>query len=165
MTQVTFQSNPIRVDGVLPVVGAKAPEFVLVGADLADISLETYAGKKKVLSVNPSFDTGVCQASARAFNQKISERGDAVVLAISADLPFAQKRFCEAEGLAAIVPASAFRSSFAQDYGLRLAEGPLRELTARAVLVLSETNEVLYVELVPEIVQEPNYDAAIAALG
>ncbi len=165
MASLTFKGTPINTSGSLPPVGSKAPAFTLVASDLSEKTLGDYAGKKKVLTVNPSYDTGVCQATARKFNASLAARKDVVVLAISLDLPFAQKRFCEGEGLANVVPLSAFRSSFGKDYGLTLLDGPLRGLTARAVVVLSETDEVLATQLVPEIVNEPDYAAALAALG
>jgi thiol peroxidase len=165
MARLTFKGNPINTSGALPSVGSTAPDFTLVGSDLSDKTLADYAGKKKVLTVNPSYDTGVCQATARKFNQSLSGRSDVVVLAISSDLPFAQKRFCEGEGLSNVTTLSAFRSSFAKDYGLLLTDGPLRGLTARAVIVLGEKNEVLLSELVPEIASEPDYAAVANALG
>jgi thioredoxin-dependent peroxiredoxin len=165
MARLTFKGNPINTNGALPSVDSTAPDFTLVGSDLSDKTLADYAGKKKVLTINPSYDTGVCQATARKFNQSLSDRSDVVVLAISSDLPFAQKRFCEGEGLSNVTPLSAFRSSFAKDYGLLLADGPLRGLTARAVIVLGEKNEVLLSELVPEIASEPNYAAVANVLG
>lgn len=165
MARLTFKGNPINTSGALPAVGSTAPDFTLVASDLSDKTLADYAGKKKVLTINPSYDTGVCQATARRFNQSLSDRSDVVVLAISADLPFAQKRFCEGEGLSNVAPLSAFRSSFAKDYGLLLVDGPLRGLTARAVIVLGEKNEVLASELVPEIASEPDYAAVANALG
>jgi thioredoxin-dependent peroxiredoxin len=165
MATTKFKGNEVHTNGELPKAGQKAPEFKLVAADLSEKSLSDFAGKKKVLSVNPSYDTGVCQKTARAFNTKAGEHGDAVVLVISNDLPFAQKRFCDAEGLSHVVTLSGFRSSFAKDYGLELLDGPLKGLTARAVLVLDESDQVKHVELVADIVQEPDYDAALAALG
>ena len=164
MARVTFKGNPINTNGSLPSVGSKAPEFSLVASDLSEKSLADFSGKKKVLTINPSYDTGVCQATARKFNESLSSRSDVVVLAISNDLPFAQKRFCEGEGLKHVVPLSAFRSSFGKDYGLELVDGPLRGLTARAVIVLDEKNQVLFTELVPEIASEPDFAAAAAAL-
>lgn len=164
MAKTAFQGTPVNTVGELPKVGTKAPSFELVGGDLSTSTLANFAGKKKVLTINPSYDTGVCQAAARAFNKGIAGRGDAVVLLISADLPFAQKRFCDAEGIANVVALSSFRSSFGKDYGVTLAEGPLAGLTARAVVVLDEQDNVKYVELVSDIVHEPNYDAALAAL-
>ena len=164
MAQITFKGNPVSTSGSLPSAGSRAPDFALVASDLSEKTLGDYAGKKKVLTINPSYDTGVCQATARKFNSSLSGRSDVVVLAISRDLPFAQKRFCEGEGLSNVVALSAFRSSFAKDYGLELVDGPLRGLTARAVIVLNEKNEVLLSQLVPEIASEPDYAAISAAL-
>src|SRR5690606_26242596 len=137
----------------------------LVGKDLSEKTLRDFAGKKVILSINPSYDTGVCQATTRRFNTLIGERGDAVVVMISADLPFAQKRFCEAEGLDHVVTLSSFRPSFAKDYGVELVDGPLRGLTARAIVVVDGDGTVRGAELVPEITSEPDYDAAMAGLG
>jgi thiol peroxidase len=164
MARVTFKGNPINTSGSLPSVGVPAPDFKLVAGDLSEKSLADYSGKKKVLTINPSYDTGVCQATARKFNSSLSGRSDVVVLAISADLPFAQKRFCEGEGLSNVVALSAFRSSFAKDYGLSLVDGPLRGLTARAVIVVDERNVVTLSQLVPEITSEPDYAAVSTAL-
>ncbi|MBX3250436.1 MAG: thiol peroxidase [Myxococcales bacterium] len=163
MAAITLKGNTIHTSGELPKVGAKAPGFTLVDRGLAEKTLADFAGKKKVLTINPSYDTGVCQAAGRAFNAKAGD-ADAVVLLISGDLPFAQKRFCEAEGLEQVVPLSSFRSSFGADWGVEIVDGPLKGLTARAVVVLSEDDTVLYAELVPEIAQEPSYDAALASL-
>jgi thiol peroxidase len=165
MARVTFKGNPVNTNGALPAVGSQAPDFKLVASDLSEKSPKDFAGKKKVLTINPSFDTGVCQATARKFNESLAGRSDVVVLAVSADLPFAQKRFCEGEGLKNVVPLSSFRSSFASDYGVKLVDGPLAGLTARAVIVLDGENRVLYSQLVPEIAQEPDYSAVNAALG
>ena len=162
MANITFKGNPIETNGSLPEKGAKAPDFKLVGVDLQERSLSDFSGKK-VLTINPSYDTGVCAKAAKTFNEKVSGKG-ATVLMISADLPFAQKRFCGAEGVDAVTPLSSFRSSFSDDYGVTMKGGPLQGLTARAVLVLDEDNNVIHSELVPEIVEEPNYDAALAAL-
>jgi hypothetical protein len=164
MTTVTFSGNPVQLKGALPAVGAAAPAFTLTAADLADKTLADFAGKRKVLNIFPSIDTGVCQQSVRTFNQRAAALNNTVVLCISADLPFAQARFCGAEGLDNVVTLSSFRSSFAQDYGVALADGALRGLTARAVVVLDENNKVLHVGLVPEITQEPDYNAALAVL-
>jgi thioredoxin-dependent peroxiredoxin len=164
MARTAFKGTPVNTVGELPKPGATAPDFELVGTDLAAKSLASFAGKKKVLTINPSYDTGVCQATARAFNQRVAGRGDAVVLLVSADLPFAQQRFCEAEGIANVVPLSSFRATFGKDYGVTLADGVLKGLTARAVIVLDESNQVKYVELVSEITTEPNYDAALLAI-
>ena len=164
MTTVTFSGNPVQLKGALPTVGAAAPAFTLTAADLSDKTLADFAGKRKVLNIFPSIDTGVCQQSVRTFNQRAAALNNTVVLCISADLPFAQARFCGAEGLDNVVTLSSFRSSFAQDYGVALADGALRGLTARAVVVLDENDKVLHVGLVPEITQEPDYDAALAVL-
>ena len=164
MTTVTFSGNPVQLKGALPTVGTAAPAFTLTAADVADKTLADFAGKRKVLNIFPSIDTGVCQQSVRTFNQRAAALNNTVVLCVSADLPFAQARFCGAEGLDNVVTLSSFRSSFAQDYGVALADGALRGLTARAVVVLDEHDKVLYVGLVPEITQEPDYDAALAVL-
>ena len=165
MANITFKGNAVTTNGDLPAVGASAPDFKLVAANLSEKSLSDFAGKKKILTINPSYDTGVCQAAARAFNEKAAGRDDVVVLAISADLPFAQKRFCGAEGIERVETLSSFRSTFSDDYGVTMEGGPLQGLTARAVLVLDGDNKVVHSQLVPEIVEEPDYDAALAALG
>lgn len=164
MAQVTFKGSAVTTTGNLPAVGSKAPDFRLVASDLSEKTLESFAGKKKVLAINPSYDTGVCQKAARTFNQKLSERSDVVVLLVSADLPFAQARFCEAEGLSNAVPVSSFRSTFGNDYGVNMVTGPLAGLTARSVVIIDENDKVIHSQLVPEIVDEPNYDAALASL-
>ena len=164
MSQVTLQGQPIRIDGTFPAVGQTAPDFVLTANDLSDKTLADFAGKRKVLNIFPSIDTGVCQQSVRTFNQRAAALNNTVVLCISADLPFAQSSFCGVEGLDNVVTLSSFRSSFAQDYGVAQADGALRGLTARAVVVLDENDKVLHVGLVPEIKEEPDYDAAIAVL-
>ena len=164
MTTITLAGQPVQLSGTLPSVGATAPAFTLTAADLAEKTLADFAGKRKVLNIFPSIDTGVCQQSVRTFNQRAAAHNNTVVLCVSADLPFAQARFCGAEGLDNVVTLSSFRSSVAQDYGVALADGALRGLTARAVVVLDEHDKVLYVGLVPEITQEPDYDAALAVL-
>ncbi|ASP17454.1 redoxin family protein [Neisseria sp. oral taxon 020 str. F0370] len=164
MSQVTFHGNPVQVNGTLPAVGQTAPAFSLAAADLSDKTPADFAGKRKVLNIFPSVDTGVCAQSVRKFNQRASSLDNAVVLCISADLPFAQARFCGAEGLDKVVTLSSFRSSFAQDYGVALVDSPLRGLTARTVVVLDEADKVLHVQLVGEIGDEPDYDAALAVL-
>jgi len=162
---VTLGGNPCEVAGDFPKPGQKAKPFSLVGADLADVTLASYAGKRKILNIFPSIDTPVCATSVRAFNQKASQAANAVVLCISADLPFAQKRFCGAEGIANVVTLSTMRgANFAQDYGVAMKTGPLAGVTARAVVVLDADDNVVHSELVPEIRSEPNYDAALAAL-
>ena len=165
MATITFKGNPIETVGDVPGVGAQAPAFTLVGTDLQEKSLSDFAGKKKILTINPSIDTGVCQAVARKFAEKAGSRDDTVVLFVSADLPFAQKRFCAAEGIETVHPLSTFRSSFAKDYGVEMQGGPLQGLTARAVVVLDENDQVVYSTFIDEVTEEPDYDAALAALG
>ncbi|MBS0353339.1 MAG: thiol peroxidase [Proteobacteria bacterium] len=163
---VTLGGNPVPVEGDLPQKGQTAPAFTLVAKDLADTPLASFAGKRKVLNIFPSIDTPTCATSVRKFNQSASTLPNTVVLCISADLPFAQSRFCGAEGLENVVTLSTLRGSeFIKNYGVALAAGPLAGLTARAVVVLDENDKVLHSELVPEIKNEPNYDAALAALG
>lgn len=165
MSTVTLGGNPIPVNGNFPSPGSIAPAFSLVGADLADVTLESYAGKRKVLNIFPSIDTPTCAMSTRKFNAEADKLANTVVLCISADLPFAQKRFCGAEGLANVVTLSTMRGrEFLHNYGVEIAAGPLAGVTARAVVVLDESNKVIHAELVGEIKDEPNYDAAIAAL-
>lgn len=166
MATITLRGAPIQTNGELPALGSEAPGFRLVGADLKDVSLHDFAGKRKVLNIFPSIDTAVCATSVRTFNQRAASLRDAVVLCISADLPFAQKRFCGAEGLSQVVTLSLMRGrNFSKDYGLLIETGPLAGLTARAVVVLDVHNRVIHAELVPEIGSEPDYAAALAALG
>lgn len=165
MAKITFKGNPINTSGDLPKVGSAAKDFKLVKTDLSEVSLASYAGKKKVLNIFPSIDTATCATSVRQFNSKAADLKNTVVLCVSADLPFAQKRFCGAEGITNVDATSTFRSSFAKDYGLELLESPLKGLCSRAVLVLDENNKVIYAEQVPEIGSEPNYDKALASLG
>ncbi len=165
MATVTLKGNEVHTSGELPAVGDEAPDFRLTGATLEDVSLASFRGKKKVLTINPSLDTGVCANTARSFNQKVGQRGDAVVLVVTADLPFAQKRFCAAEGVDNVVTLSQMRDrDFAKDYGVLITDGPMAGLMARAVVVLGEDDRVLYTQLVPEITEEPDYDAALAVL-
>ena len=165
MATITLKGNPVRTFGDLPPKGKTAPAFKLTAADLADIGLDRFAGKKKILNIVPSLDTGICAMSARRFNQEVSKMSDTVLLNISADLPFAQKRFCDSEKLAHIVTLSTMRSpSFGNDYGVVMTDGPLAGLLSRAVLVLDENDRVVYSEQVPEIAQEPDYVAALAAI-
>jgi thiol peroxidase len=165
MSQVTLKGNPVNVDGTFPTVGNKAPDFTLVGNDLADVPLAHFAGKRKVLNIFPSVDTPTCAMSVRHFNESASKLDNTVVLCISADLPFAQARFCGAEGLTNVVNLSTLRGhDFLQNYGVALSSGPLAGLAARAVVVLDDHDKVIYTELVGEIAHEPNYDAALAAL-
>jgi thiol peroxidase len=163
---VTFGGNPVRLAGDFPRAGQAAPAFSLVGQDLADVSLDRFDGKRKILNIFPSIDTGVCATSVRTFNKRAGELPNAVVLCISADLPFAQARFCGAEGLDNVVTLSLMRGrEFLEDYGVELVSGTLAGVAARAVVVLDERNEVLYSELVSEIKTEPDYDAAISSLS
>jgi len=164
MAQITLKGDPCNTCGDLPQVGAAAPDFVLVNADLADKRLADFGGKK-ILSIVPSLDTPTCALSTRKFNQAAAERADLQVLIVSADLPFAQGRFCTAENTGKVTTLSTLRGNFARDYGVLIEDGPLAGLTARAVLVLDEKDRVLYRELVPEIAQEPDYAAAVAAAG
>ena len=164
MSQVTMKGNPVEVGGNFQQAGQAAPEFRLVADDLSEKSLADFAGKRKVLNIFPSVDTGVCAKSVRKFNEKATSLENTAVLCISHDLPFAQARFCGAEGIENAVMLSAFRSTFAQDYGVALNSGPMAGLTARAVVVLDENNQVLYSQLVPEITEEPDYEAALAVL-
>ncbi len=165
MTEVTLKGAPIQVAGTFLQAGQNARPFSLVGGDLSDVTLESFAGKRKVLNIFPSIDTPTCATSVRKFNAQANELANTVVLCISADLPFAQKRFCGAEGLENVVNLSTMRGrDFLEDYGVLIASGPLAGVSARAVVILDEQDQVLYSELVPEIGSEPNYDAAIAAL-
>ena len=166
MATVTLQGNPFNTNGNLPSVGSQAPDFKLVSKDLADVSLADFAGKKKLISIVPSLDTGVCATSTKVFNQRIAGRGDVVALVVSADLPFAQGRFCGAEGIDNVATLAMMRSrNFAKDYGILMVDGPLAGITGRGVVVLDAGNKVVYTQLVPEITTEPDYDAAIKALG
>ena len=165
MATTALKGTPVQTNGDLPAPGSTAPDFVLVGTDLSEKTLADFKGKKKILTINPSYDTAVCQAAARTFNQRAAGLDDVVVLVISADLPFAQKRFCVAEGLQRVVPLSTFRGSFLSDYGVKLISGGMKGLAARAILVLDETNKVIHTELVSDIAKEPNYDAALAAVS
>jgi thiol peroxidase len=165
MAQVTLKGNPIQTNGELPAVGAKAPDFKLTTGDLKDVSLADYKGKKKILNVVPSLDTAVCATSTRKFNQSAGQLPNTVVLVVSADLPFASKRFCTTEGLQNVVPLSLMRDKgFAKDYGVLIQDGPLTGICARAVVVLDENDKVVHRQLVPEIGQEPDYDQALAAV-
>ncbi len=166
MSQVTLKGQPVQVDGHFPARGESAPALSLVGKDLADVTLANFAGKRKVLNIFPSVDTPTCAMSVRHFNEKASQLDNAVVLCISADLPFAQARFCGAEGLDNVVMLSTLRGhEFLKNYGVAIASGPLAGLAARAVVVLDAHDKVLHSEMVGEIADEPNYDAALASLG
>lgn len=165
MASITLKGNPINTSGHLPATGAKAPDFKLVKSDLSILSLGDLSGKKVVLNIFPSLDTGVCAASVRQFNAAAEKLDNTVVVCVSKDLPFAHSRFCVAEGLQNVVSASDFRSgSFGKDYGAEITDGPLAGLLSRAVVVLDENGLVKYTEQVPEIVQEPDYEAALKAI-
>lgn len=162
---VCFKGSPVTVSGKFPQKGSTAAPFLLVTKDLSDSTLADYAGKRKVLNIFPSIDTGVCAASVRKFNQMAAEMKNTVILCISADLPFAQSRFCGADGINNVATLSCFRNeAFKQDYGVAIAEGPLKALTTRAVVVLDETDQVIYSQRVSEITEEPDYDAVLAVL-
>lgn len=164
-TSTNFKGQPVAINGTFLQPGDKAKEFSLVANDLAEKSLSDYQGKRKILNIFPSIDTGVCATSVRKFNQLASQLENSVVLCISADLPFAQSRFCGAEGLDNVVTLSVFRApGFSKDYGVEMTSGPLKGLTARAVVIIDENDKVIYSELVDEISHEPNYDAALNAL-
>ncbi len=164
MAKTKFKTQPANTTGDLPQVGQAVKFSKLVKNNLTEVSLEDFAGKNKLLNIFPSVDTGVCATSVRKFNQEAANLKNTAVLNISADLPFAQARFCGAEGISNCESLSTFRSSFGKDWGVQMADTPLAGLLARAVIVLSADNKVLYVELVPEITQEPNYQAALKAL-
>ena len=164
MAKITFKGNDVQTAGTLPAVGDAVKDFKLVRQDLSEASLETFAGKKKVLNIFPSIDTGICAMSVKAFQSKLNS-DDTVVLHVSLDLPFAQKRFCGAEGVENAETLSGFRSSFGEDFGVAMTDGPMAGLYSRAVVVVDADNKVLHAEQVPEIVQEPDYDAALKALG
>jgi thiol peroxidase len=165
MATITLGGNPIHTNGDLPKNNTKAPEFQLVKADLSIATLADFAGSKLVLNIFPSIDTGTCAASVRAFNAKASALENTKVLCISRDLPFAQKRFCGAEGLENVINLSDFNTgAFGKDYGLEIIDGPLAGLHSRVVVVIDENGTIVYTEQVPEIADEPNYDSALAAL-
>ncbi len=165
MATIALKGNPIHTVGDLPALGTGAPDFSLTRGDLGDVSLKDFAGKRKLLNIVPSLDTGVCAASARRFNMEAAKVPGAVILTVSRDLPFAQQRFCEAEGIKEVVPLSELRDrDFGDDYGVRIADGPLAGLLSRAIVVLDEKDKVVYHEQVPDIVQEPDYEKALAAL-
>ena len=165
MATITLQCNACNTSGDLPEVGSTAPDFTLVDTKLNDVHLADYAGKKKLLNIVPSLDTPTCATSTKKFNELVAERDDVIVLVVSADLPFASGRFCGMEGIDNVLPLSLMRGKgFAKDYGVLITDGPLAGITARAVVVLDADNRVLYTQLVPEIGDEPDYDAALAAL-
>ena len=165
MAQITLQGNPVKISGELPEVGDMAPDFVLTKTDLTDVSLKDFAGKTIVLNIFPSVDTGVCAMSVRRFNAEISNCENAVVLCASLDLPFAHARFCGAEGLEEVISVSELRNrDFGDGYGVRIMEGPLAGLLARAVVIVDPAGKIVYTQLVAEIAQEPDYEAALAVL-
>lgn len=165
MAEITLKGNKIHTNGELPKVGTKAPDFRLTDKDLKDCSLLTWAGKKKLISIVPSLDTPVCALSTKKFNEHARQHPDTVILTVAADLPFAMRRFCGAEGLENVVPLSLMRDrKFAEDYGVLIVDGPMAGITARAIVVLSAEDTVKYVEMVPEIAQEPDYETALRAL-
>lgn len=165
MANIKLKGNPIKTNGELPKKGSQAPDFVLVDKELENHSLKDYKGKKKILNTNPSLDTSVCSSVAKKFNEKIKEHPEALCLVITADLPFAQKRFCNQEKADNIITLSMMRSKdFAKNYGILIEDGPLAGLCARAVIVVDENDKVIYSELVPEITEEPNYDEALSHL-
>lgn len=162
MTTITFKGKTIHTVGELPAVGKKVPDFTLTAQDLSEKSLQDYKGKKIILNIFPSFDTPVCAKSVREFFKRTESIPNLVVLNVSMDLPFAASKFCAAEGIKNTVTLSAFRSPFPKDYGVLITDGPLKGLCSRATLLLDENNQVIYHEQVPEIAQEPNYDAIIS---
>lgn len=162
MASVAFKGTPVHITGELPKKGAKAPDFRLTGRDRADRSLADFAGKKKILNIVPSLDTGTCAASARRFEQEVGKLNNTICLTISDDLPFAQDRFCKNEGIENVITLSEMRDrTFGRDYGVRMADGPFEGILARAVIVLDENDQVVYTQLVPEISQEPDYDEVL----
>jgi thiol peroxidase len=164
MAQVTLRGNPMNTNGELPAVGSSAPAFSLVGSDLSEITSDSLAGKKVVLNIFPSIDTPTCATSVRTFNERAAGLDNTVVLCVSADLPFAAGRFCGAEGIENVKTGSGFRSDFAKDYGVELVDGPLAGVMARSVVVIDESGNVVYTQLVGETADEPDYDAALGAL-
>lgn len=166
MAQITLKGNAIETAGELPALNSKAPDFTLVGADLGEVKLSDYQGKKVLLNIFPSLDTAVCAASVRRFNEEAAKLENTVVLSVSADLPFAFSRFCEAEGIKNVVSASVFRTpEFGNDYGVTITTGPLAGLLSRSVVVVNSDGNVAYTEQVPEIVQDPDFDKALSALS
>lgn len=165
MADITLKGNAFNTIGELPIVGTKAPEFNLIAVDLSHKSLSDFKGKKIILNIFPSIDTGTCATSVREFNKKATDLKNTVVLSISRDLPFAQARFCGAEGIENVVTLSDFANGqFGQDYGLEIANGPLANLHSRAIVIIDENGNITYTEQVSEIVDEPNYEAALKAI-
>lgn len=164
MSTIKLKGNPVQTIGQLPETGSNAPSFTLTGVDLSDVSLADFQGKKVILNIFPSIDTGVCAASVRKFNEEASRFDNTAVLCISNDLPFALNRFCGAEGLSNVKPLSAFRSSFGNDYGVTITDSPLKGLLSRSVVVIDEHGKVVYTQQVEETTEEPDYAAALASL-
>ena len=165
MAETAFKGTPVHTVGELPAEGSSAPPIELTGSDLGDITSESLQGRRVVLNIFPSIDTGVCAQSVRRFNEIAASLDNTTVVCASADLPFALSRFCGAEGIENVTVGSSFRTDFGRDYGVTMSDGPLAGLLARSVVVIDETGSVLHTELVPEIGQEPNYDAAVSALS
>lgn len=164
MATVNFKGHPVKTIGALPEVGSKAPDFTLVAHDLSEINLGSFGSKKKIINIVPSLDTAVCAASAKKFQEAIRKEPDAVLVSVSMDLPFAQSRFCQSETVDQRQVLSCFRSTFPKDYGVQMIEGPLKGLCSRAVVVLDKDNKVIYVQQVPEITQEPDYDSVLKSV-
>jgi len=165
MAKITLRGNPVNTSGFLPAKGTKAPDFTLVRPDLSNLSLKELAGKKVILNISPSLDTGVCATAVRKFNQMAAGKDNTVVLAITKDLPFAQGRFCSTEGITNVIALSGFRNAeFGNDYGVDILDGPMAGLYSRSIVVLDEKGDVVYTEQVPETTHEPDYDKALAAL-
>jgi thiol peroxidase len=164
MATITFLGKPVNTCGDLPAVGSQAPDFSLTSGKLTDVTLAQYSSKKKILNIVPSLDTPTCALSTRKFNEKAAGLDNTVVLVISADLPFAQGRFCEAEGLNDVIPLSTFRSDFAETYGVEITDGALAGLTARAIVVLDQNDKIVYTQLVADVADEPDYESALLAL-
>ncbi len=166
MAEITLRGNPVHLAGDLPEVGSSAPDFTLTGADLGPVSLSDLAGKRVILNISPSIDTGICATSVKVFNERVADLDNTVQIYVSADLPMAAGRFCGAEGLDSVITGSTFKNpEFGDAYGVRMLDGKLEGLLARSVVVIDSDGKVIHTELVPEIAQEPDYDAAIAALG
>lgn len=165
MAKVTLKGNEVNTNSNIVEVGSSAPNFLLVDSELNDVNLENFSGKNKILSIVPSLDTPVCQKSTKIFNEKVNDLDDTVMLIVSSDLPFAMKRFCTSESLENVIPVSMMRSrNFAKDYGVLLIDGPLSGITTRAIVTISKDNKILHSELVSEIADEPNYQAALDSI-
>jgi thiol peroxidase len=165
MAKVTLKGNEVNTNSNIVEVGSSAPNFVLVDSELSDVNLDNFSGKNKILSIVPSLDTPVCQKSTKIFNEKVNDLDDTVMLIVSSDLPFAMKRFCTSESLENVIPVSMMRSrNFAKDYGVLLIDGPLSGITTRAIVTISKDNKILHSELVSEIADEPNYQAALDSI-